>query len=121
VLVASGEASAALAEAELEPDEAFRHASLALAFDAPGRKDDADRELGALQRKHASRSAYQVVEVLASRGDLDQAFEWLDQAYRQRDGGFLKLTSNPLLQNLRRDARLQEILRKLKLERRLNN
>jgi TolB-like protein/Tfp pilus assembly protein PilF len=114
-LVASGDANAALIAAELEPDEAFRHASLALAFDALGRRADADRELNLLQRKHAGRSAYQVVEVLARRGDLDQAFEWLDRAYRQRDSGFIKLMSNPLLENLITDVRLRPILRKLKL------
>ena len=115
-LVASGDANAALIAAELEPDEAFRHASLALAFDALGRRADADRELNMLQRKHAGRSAYQVVEILARRGDLDQAFEWLDRAYRQRDSGFIKLMSNPLLENLIADVRLRPILRKLKLE-----
>ena len=113
-LVASGDANAALIEAELEPDEAFRHASLALALDALGRKVDADSELEMLQRKHASRSAYQVVEILARRGDLDQAFEWLDRAYRQRDSGFIKIMADPLLGNLRADVRFRPILRKLK-------
>jgi hypothetical protein len=101
---------AALSEAEFEPAEAFRQTSLALAFDALGRKADADRELSALQCKHALRSAYQIVGVLAARGNLVQAFEWLDRAYRQHDSGLIKLTSNPLLKNLRRDARLQPIL-----------
>ena len=98
VLIASGDANAALLAAKLEPDESFRHASLALAFDALGRKADADKELSTLQCKHASRSAYQVVEILAKRGDLDQTFEWLDRAYRQRDSGLIKLMSNPLLE-----------------------
>ena len=106
---------AALSEAELEPAEALWQTSLAFAFDTLGRKADADRELSALQCKHALRSTYQIVEVLAARGNLVQAFEWLDRAYRQHDSGLIKLTSNPLLKNLRRDARSQPILRKPKL------
>jgi hypothetical protein len=88
---------AALSEAELEPAEALWQTSLAFAFDTLGRKADADRELSALQCKHALRSTYQIVEVLAARGNLVQAFEWLDRAYRQHDSGLIKLTSNPLL------------------------
>jgi len=49
--------------------------------------------------------------VLAERGEVDMAFEWLDRAYHQRDGGMLKLSSNPLIRNLKNDARLQMILR----------
>jgi len=62
-----------------------------------------------------------VVEILARRGDLDQAFEWLDRAYRQRDSGFIKLMSNPLLENLIADVRFRPILRKLKLHASIEN
>jgi len=115
LLIAKGDATAALVEAHLEPDEAFRRTSLALSFGALAQIDDADRELGVLQSTYASRSACQIVEVLAERGEVDMAFEWLDRAYHQRDGGMLKLSSNPLIRNLKNDARLQMILRKLNL------
>jgi|HubBroStandDraft_6_1064221.scaffolds.fasta_scaffold17121_3 adenylate cyclase len=115
VLVARGDAARALEEAQREPDEAFRLASLALAFDALGRKPDADQALNTLQSTYASRSAYQIVEILAKRGDLNGAFEWLDRAYTQHDVGLVKMISNPLLKGLRSDARFTAVVHKAKL------
>jgi hypothetical protein len=37
--------------------------------------------------KSADAAAYQVAEVYAWQGDKDKAFEWLERAYRQQDGG----------------------------------
>jgi adenylate cyclase len=113
--VARGNAARALEEAQGEPDEAFRLAGLALALDALGRKEEADRALSALRSKYASRSAYQIVEILAMRGDLNGAFDWLDRAYTQHDGGILKMLSNPLLKSLRGDRRFTTIVHKAKL------
>lgn len=115
VLVARGDAARALEEAQHEPDEAFRLASLALALDALGRKPQADQALNTLQNNYASRSAYQIVEVLAKRGDLNGAFKWLDRAYTQHDVGLVKMISNPLLEGLRGDARFTAIVRKARL------
>jgi hypothetical protein len=115
VLVARGDAARALEEAQREPDEAFRLASLALAFDALGRKPDADQALNTLQSTYASRSAYQIVEILAKRGDLNGAFKWLDRAYTPHDVGLVKMISNPLLKGLRSDARFTAVVHKAKL------
>jgi TolB-like protein/DNA-binding winged helix-turn-helix (wHTH) protein len=115
VLVARGDAARALEEAQHEPDEAFRLASLALALDALGRKPEADQALNTLQNNYASRSAYQIVEILAKRGDLNGAFEWLDRAYTQHDVGLVKMISNPLLKGLRGDARFTAIVHKARL------
>jgi hypothetical protein len=46
---------------------------------------------------------------------VDQAFEWLDRAYAQRDGGFSEMKGDPLLRNLDGDRRFTALLRKLKL------
>jgi TolB-like protein/DNA-binding winged helix-turn-helix (wHTH) protein/Flp pilus assembly protein TadD len=113
--VARGDAARALEEAQREPDEAFRLAGLALAFDALGRKEEADRTLSELQRRYASRSAYQIVEILAMRGDLNGAFEWLDRAYTQHDVGLVKMISNPLLKGLKGDGRFTAVVHKAKL------
>ena len=59
---------------------------------------------------------YQIAEVYAFRGEIDTAFEWLERAYRQRDGGlpdFLKL--DPLLANLHDDPRWPVFLEKMGL------
>ena len=41
--------------------------------------------------------AYQIAEVYAWRGEKDKAFEWLDRAYAQRDGGLSFIKADPLL------------------------
>ena len=41
--------------------------------------------------------AYQIAAVYAFRGEADRAFEWLDRAYVQRDGGLTEMKGDPLL------------------------
>jgi TolB-like protein/DNA-binding winged helix-turn-helix (wHTH) protein/Tfp pilus assembly protein PilF len=115
ILVYQGNAANALEEAKLEPDESFREASLALAYDGLGLRKEADEALNLVIAKYSARAAYQIVEILSSRGDLDGAFTWLDRAYLQHDTGVLKMYSNPLLKNLRNDSRFKEFVRRARL------
>ena len=43
------------------------------------------------------------------------AFEWLERAYWQRDGGLAEIKADPTLKSLRTDPRFNALLRKLKL------
>lgn len=54
-------------------------------------------------------------EAFAWRGEKDRAFEWLERAYRQRDGGLGRVKIDPLLISLRRDPRFGALLRKMNL------
>ena len=45
------------------------------------------------------------------RKEKDKAFEWLERARRQRDGGLPSLRYDPLLANLHADPRWNEFLR----------
>jgi hypothetical protein len=65
--------------------------------------------------KYSMRAAYQIVEILSSRGDLNGSFTWLDRAYLQHDTGVLKMNSNPLLKTLRNDLRFKEFVRRTRL------
>jgi adenylate cyclase len=112
ILVNQGNAANALEEAKLEPNESFREASLALAYDGLGLRKKADEALNLVIAKYSARAAYQIVEILSSRGDMDGALTWLDRAYLQHDTGLLKMNSNPLLKNLRNDPRFEEISRR---------
>ncbi len=60
-------------------------------------------------------AAYQIAEAYAWQGDKDKAFEWLERAYRQQDGGLTAIKYDPLLDNLRSDPRYHALLRKLNL------
>jgi serine/threonine-protein kinase len=53
--------------------------------------------------------------VFAWRGEKDRAFEWLERAYSQRDGGLSDIKVDPALNSLRTDSRYQALLRRMKL------
>jgi TolB-like protein len=113
VLLARNEPTAALEEIEQEQGE-MRFIGLAMALDALGRRGEADQALAAAD-KYAYSVAYNIAQVYALRGDPDQAFTWLDRAYRQRDSGLPQMKVDVLLKNLRGDPRYKALLHKMKL------
>jgi tetratricopeptide (TPR) repeat protein len=86
-----------------------------LAFDALGRKGEADVALANLEKHHANDNAYEIGLVYANRGELDQAFGWFERAYRQRDTYLFNLMVSPRTKSLRSDPRINALLRKLGL------
>jgi adenylate cyclase len=79
------------------------------------RVKESDAALAELTAKDSETAAYQIAEVHAYRGDKDRAFEWLERARRQRDPGLASLRKDPLLVNLREDARWNAFLRTMGL------
>jgi len=57
------------------------------------------------------------VIMYAGLGDADAAFEWLDTAYRLRDGKLFSLTTNPAFDPLRSDPRYTELVHRIGLAR----
>jgi TolB-like protein/Tfp pilus assembly protein PilF len=130
---------------ELNPAAPWAHAGLGLAFLIEGKFEDAaaaaqddaaewaqllivatarwsqkripesDAALAQLTEIFADTSAYQIAEVHAYRGDKDRAFEWLERARRQRDGGLAGMRRDPLLANLKGDPRWNAFLRTMGL------
>ena len=114
-LLLQGKTDAALREMQQETDEGWRLRGLPLAFHALGRRSESDAALAALKDKYAGDSAYQIAEVHAFRGEADLAFEWLERAYNQRDGGVSEIKGDRLMRGLVGDPRYKAFLRKLKL------
>jgi hypothetical protein len=50
------------------------------------------------------------------RGEKDRAFEWMERAYAQRDGGLAEMKSSPRLRSLHGDPRWDAFLKKMGLE-----
>jgi len=117
VLVAEGKPQQALAEIEKEPLEWGKLTGQALAYHALGRDQDSNAALSGLIVKYNNGAAYQIAEVYAFRGESDKSFEWLERAYKQRDGGLIEIKNDPLLKNLRHDPRYTELLKKMHLSR----
>jgi TolB-like protein len=80
-----------------------------------GRSTQSQRALDDLIKNGAMSLAYQIAEVCAWRGERDKAFEWLDRAYRQHDGGLSYLKHDRALASLRDDPRYRALLRALNL------
>jgi len=115
VYLAQGRVQDALVEIEREPIAAFRLQGQAVAYYALGRKKESDTALSELIAKYQTTAAVQIADVYAFRKEPDKAFEWLDRAYVQHDGGVASTKWDPLLKNLRGDARYIAFLKKLRL------
>jgi tetratricopeptide (TPR) repeat protein len=105
----------ALEAAERSTSEVFKLNGKAMALHDLGRAEEAQRLLGELIARHGHDGAFQIAVVYAWFGQLDKAFEWLDRAYVQRDGGLRAVTFNPMLRGLRGDPRYAALLAKMNL------
>jgi TolB-like protein/predicted Ser/Thr protein kinase len=110
-----GDFAAALAAMQREPNENYRLRGLAMVYWAMGRRTESNAALSSLTDKFASIDAYGIAEVHAYRGEVDDAFLWLDRAYRQRNAAMLYVKSDPLLRNLQGDRRFQVLLTRMRL------
>ncbi|MFN8007853.1 MAG: protein kinase [Terriglobia bacterium] len=115
IYLAQWKAEEALVEIQKEPEPAWRGQGLALAYYAAGKKKEADAALADYIEKFKDGGAFQIAEIYAYRGEADKAFEWLERAYKQRDGGFSQMKGDPLLRNLEPDPRYKAFLKKLNL------
>jgi serine/threonine protein kinase/Tfp pilus assembly protein PilF len=105
----------ALREVQNEKDPAWRLIGFPLVYHALGQKKEADAALADLVAKLPKDAAYQIAEAYAYRGERDAAFQWLDRAFSQRDGGLTEIKGDPLLKSLEHDPRYTEILKKMRL------
>ncbi|HEU5311826.1 MAG TPA: tetratricopeptide repeat protein, partial [Candidatus Eisenbacteria bacterium] len=70
-----------------------------------GHAEESDAILRELVEKDADVAAYQIAQIYAARNEADQAFAWLDRAYRQEDPGLADTGTDRLFQSLRADPR----------------
>jgi len=115
VAIQRGDGEAALREAQLEPNEAYRRFELALAYYARGDRSAADAALAEMVARDRNLLAYQIAEVYAWRGETDKAFEWLQISYDNHDTGTLSLLIDPLMRSLRGDPRYKAMVEKIGL------
>jgi serine/threonine protein kinase/TolB-like protein/cytochrome c-type biogenesis protein CcmH/NrfG len=115
VYLAQAHPQEALAEVEREPEPFYHLGGQALAYYDLGRKKEADAALAEFVAKYHTEGAFQIAELYAVRREADNAFEWLERAYAQRDPGLGQMKGDPLLKNLQRDPRYAAFLKKMRL------
>jgi TolB-like protein/Tfp pilus assembly protein PilF len=115
VLLTAGRLDAALSQMQQATPECGGDAGLALVYHSMKRQAESDAALARITSANAGCAAYAIAQVHAYRGEMDQAFTWLDRAYRQKDVMLYRIKGDPLLRSLEPDARHREFLRKMNL------
>ncbi len=115
VYLEKGKPDSALVEVikEIMPDGKIE--GLALVYYALGKKKESDVKLSEAVEKYHEWDAFQIAEIYAFRGENDKAFEWLEIAYNQRDGGLAQIIGDPLLRNIVKDPRYDSFMKKMNL------
>jgi adenylate cyclase len=114
-LLTMGRNAEALTAAEQESNERPRLFALTCAYWTMGRRGESDAAMKELEDRYANTGAYVAALSHACRGEVDLTFDWLERAYRQRDGNLEVIKIEPWLRPWRGDARYKALLRKLKL------
>jgi tetratricopeptide (TPR) repeat protein len=115
MLLAQGKLEAALLEMQQEQPDAGRDTGLAIVHHAMGRRVESDAALARLIKARGNDAAFEIAQAHAYRGEVDQAFTWLDRAYRQKDAELFWIKGDPWLKNVESDARYKAFLKKMNL------
>jgi TolB-like protein/Flp pilus assembly protein TadD len=109
------DAVAALEKALSHSRQALSLSYLGHVYARLGRTDEARRLFRELEKQlaqgHASPTAFAVIH--AGLGEVDAAFDWLEAAYRVRDGYLFWLSGAPGLDPLHSDHRFADLVRRV--------
>jgi TolB-like protein/DNA-binding winged helix-turn-helix (wHTH) protein/Tfp pilus assembly protein PilF len=115
IYVIQGRPEQALPEIELVRNDASRTFLYPIVYYALGRKKESDAALTEYIAKYHANGAYQIAMIYAFRNQPDEALEWLERAYAQRDSGLIYAKVDPLLKSFHNDPRFAAFLKKLNL------
>jgi DNA-binding winged helix-turn-helix (wHTH) protein/TolB-like protein/Tfp pilus assembly protein PilF len=108
---------AAKAAIEHSHDNPLNKALLSYVYAMAGETSKADElldELKKIQPPHYI-SPFHIALIHAAKGEMDQAFEWLEKACENKDPWLVLLRSEPRAESLRKDPRFEVILQKIGL------
>jgi thioredoxin-like negative regulator of GroEL len=112
VKVLQGKPESALRESGQEADPFWRRYSEILALTAAERYAEAGPLLDRMIAEDGAFAAFQLAEILAFAGEVEQAFEWLERARQQRDPGLSALLRQPAADDAARRSPLGGVARK---------
>ena len=116
ILLARGDAQAALEAIRRESSLMWRLTGLALVHHALGQRAESDAALEELRKLDPVGIAYQFAEIHAYRGEIDLAFEWLERAEATNDSGLTDAITNPVMRSLHADPRWAAFVARLRLD-----
>jgi tetratricopeptide (TPR) repeat protein len=112
VMLVSGDLDDALSQMNKANRDGFRLAGRAMVLHAMGDTRSAAAELEKLIAI-GDRWTYEIAQVHAYFGNLDESFRWLHRAIDRRDSSLGQMTGDPFLSNLRDDPRFDDVLERL--------
>jgi tetratricopeptide (TPR) repeat protein len=112
VMLISGDLDDALLQMNKEPRDGFRLAGRAMVLHAMGDTGSAATELEKLIAI-GDTWTYELAQVHAYLGNLDESFRWLHRAIDRRDQALSQMTGDTFLDNVRDDPRFDEVLERL--------
>jgi tetratricopeptide (TPR) repeat protein len=115
VMLAQNDRAGALLAMQKETLDFGRQGGLAMVFYALNKVTESDVAFARMLKEQVDGNAMGIAEVYAFRGQLDQAMQWLERAYAQKDVGLYTVKGDPPLKNLEGDARYKTFLRKMNL------
>jgi hypothetical protein len=94
-----------------------RYPPLGYTYALAGSRDEARKVLGQLEElsKRKYVSAFFIATIHIGLGEKDRAFEWLDNAYQERNPNLVNLKVHPIFDPLRADPRFANLLRRVGL------
>ncbi len=113
-----GQFSQAIAEARKGrqiADSPLIWAELAGVFAVSGERAEAEKQVKELVEisKHKYVCPYEIATAYVGLGDKEEAFQWLEKAYRARSACMPFLKTEPRFDPLRADPRFQDLLRRV--------
>ena len=103
-LLLKGEPEAAL-EAIHKEDSLWQQIGLPTIYHALGMTAESDAALAKLIEEQEKDAAYNIAYVVADRGEIDRAFEWLDKAVEYNDPGLQDIAIENLFAKIHDDPR----------------
>jgi TolB-like protein/Tfp pilus assembly protein PilF len=111
--LATGQTIEALETNSRQQYEPWRWIVLAAAEYVLGHAQESQRVMDEMIAKYGQRTPYAIAIAYVWRGQMDNAFEWLERAYQQRDAAIAQIQAIFGLSEVRKDPRYQELLGKM--------
>lgn len=115
ILIGQGKYEEALKEAEKETNEFYNLSARNLALFALEKHIEADSLLIQIINIYGKTHWSNIAEIYAFRGEIDNAFKWLDISFEQSDNNLIEAVNEPTFSNLHNDSRWQILLDKMNL------
>ncbi|HSH00034.1 MAG TPA: protein kinase [candidate division Zixibacteria bacterium] len=105
----------ALEAALKEGSDGYRNCALAMVYHAMNNREESDKALATFKNE-SDHWGYQIAIIHGFRGEVDEAFAWLDKAIAANDAGIPTSKITPFLKCLHDDPRWLPLLKRIGLQ-----